>query len=507
MRVFARKPKVTHQTIPAKSKKPNLDKFGAVRPRLRISQPADRNEREADRVADQVMRMPVPQGQPQKTGEAEQGGSGQVSPGAAGHSLPASTQAFFEPRFGADFSDVRIHNDPPAHEAARSIGARAFTHGNRIAFASGAYAPHTAIGRQLIAHELVHVVQSRGSDAHAEGAVRIAASMPANVISRQAVTVDDALRERVRKCVDPFFYNKQGKWDWFGKPPNCADIQIPADRKRAWECLAPINWSRDGTKWNWSHRKEPKCDDLTLPAPIAHIRGESPAETKARKAQEEAARKEAERIAKEDAHNIKRIRQIKKATKTDVEALAEMFTDSQIKDDGTVAGRFKVIFRATEHWAIPGLQTGISFGFSGFKQEFHDPWPSSRNQVGHFLTAVRLALDSSVTNNLLLIAILDAWFDDERALRLIIGHEKKADPSALDMSAGFREQYKATTKADIENFKKGQLNKIKVGTGKGNSMADLLLSHKGWLLGRMVAEGKMASNQEVARWILRVLKK
>jgi hypothetical protein len=243
-----------------------------------------------------------------------------------------------------------------------------------------------------------------------------------------------------------------------------------------------------------------------LPAPIEYIRGETPSETKAREAEEAAARKAAEQIAEENAHNVKRIAQIKKATSTDVDALAEMFTDPNIKDDGTLEGRFKAIFRATEHWVIPGLQTGISFGFSGFKEEFHDPWPSSRNQVGHFLTAVRLAMDTSVTNNLVLIAILGAWFDDERALRLIIGHEKRADPGALEMSVGFREQYKSTTEADIENFKKGDLHKIIVGTGKGNSMADLKLSHKGWLLGRMVVEGKMKSKEQVARWILSVLK-
>ena len=58
----------------------------------------------------------------------------------------------------------------------------------------------------------------------------------------------------------------------------------------------------------------------------------------------------------------------------------------------------------------------------------------------------------------------------------------------------------------IKNFKKGDLKKIKVGKGKGNSMADLDLSHKGWLLGRMVVEGKMKSNQEVSKWLLSVLK-
>jgi hypothetical protein len=434
--------------------------------------------------------------------------AGQNCPGfqGGGQQLPHSTRQFFEPRFAQNFSDVRVHDDQSAHEVAGSISARAFTYGNRIAFSRGAYSPFTATGRQTIAHELAHVLQSCNRRADWGQTIQITAQLPYNRISRQTVTVNDALRERIKKCVDPLYYDKQGNWIWRLDPkPDCSDVKIPTDRNRAWQCLNPMYWSKDGTTWDW-FGKEPKCDDVTLPAPISQIRGETPAETKARKAEEKIARKEAERIAKEDAHNVKRIKQIKQATSTDVDALAKIFTDSKIKDDGTLVGRFTAIFRATEHWAIPGLQTGIKFGFSGFKKEFHDPWPSSSNQVGHFLTAVRLAMDSSVTNDLILIAILDAWFDDKRALRLIIGHEKRADPSAFHMSVGFREQYKSTTKADIENFKKGDLSKIRVGKGKGNSMADLALSYKGWLLGRMVAEGKMKSMQEVSDWILRVLR-
>ena len=70
-----------------------------------------------------------------------------------GSELPASTRAFFEPRFGADFSHVRVHTDPRAEEAAKSIGAKAFTLGNDIAFASGQYSPDSAEGRTLLAHE------------------------------------------------------------------------------------------------------------------------------------------------------------------------------------------------------------------------------------------------------------------------------------------------------------------------------------------------------------------
>lgn len=76
-----------------------------------------------------------------------------------GQPLGTTTRAFFEPRFGAQFGDVRVHAGMEAARAADSIGAKAFTVGNTIAFAEGQYAPETAPGRELLAHELVHVAQ------------------------------------------------------------------------------------------------------------------------------------------------------------------------------------------------------------------------------------------------------------------------------------------------------------------------------------------------------------
>ncbi|MDH3599810.1 MAG: DUF4157 domain-containing protein, partial [Candidatus Tectomicrobia bacterium] len=80
-----------------------------------------------------------------------------------GSPLPQSTRAFFEPRFGVDFSQVRVHTDSRATETTKSIHARAFTVGRDIAFGTGRYAPHSHEGRQLLAHELTHVVQQNGS--------------------------------------------------------------------------------------------------------------------------------------------------------------------------------------------------------------------------------------------------------------------------------------------------------------------------------------------------------
>jgi Domain of unknown function (DUF4157) len=78
----------------------------------------------------------------------------------SGQPLPPAARAFFEPRFGVDFSAVRIHNDSQSAETARSINARAFTLGRDIVI--GGNDPNTDEGRRLLAHELTHVIQQRG---------------------------------------------------------------------------------------------------------------------------------------------------------------------------------------------------------------------------------------------------------------------------------------------------------------------------------------------------------
>ena len=77
--------------------------------------------------------------------------------------LSADARAFFEPRFGFDFSRVRVHADSSAAAAARAMDAAAYTVGQHIAFDSGKYEMHSQRGRQLITHELAHTVQQRGA--------------------------------------------------------------------------------------------------------------------------------------------------------------------------------------------------------------------------------------------------------------------------------------------------------------------------------------------------------
>jgi len=76
-----------------------------------------------------------------------------------GQPLDQNTRSFMEPRFGHDFSKVKVHTDAPAAESAKAINARAYTFGESIVFGAGQFAPDTSDGKRLLAHELTHVVQ------------------------------------------------------------------------------------------------------------------------------------------------------------------------------------------------------------------------------------------------------------------------------------------------------------------------------------------------------------
>jgi len=79
----------------------------------------------------------------------------------SGQPLPKSIRAFFESRFGYDFSHVRIHTDPEAAKLARTLNAEAFTYGRDIYFGEGKYNPGTLTGKKLLSHELTHTIQQK----------------------------------------------------------------------------------------------------------------------------------------------------------------------------------------------------------------------------------------------------------------------------------------------------------------------------------------------------------
>ncbi|HWP92866.1 MAG TPA: DUF4157 domain-containing protein [Thermodesulfobacteriota bacterium] len=209
-------------------------KSGVIQAKLTIGQPGDVYEQEADRVAEQVMRMPEPSkarsngvseytempsiqrvcteceeelqrqtqdselGEPSKArrkgyyeyaempsiqrvcAECEEEVHRQTNNLELGHlvlgnsveaqinsvrrggqPLPESVRDFFEPRFGQDFSGVKVHTDSQGNESAKSVNALAYTIGTDIVFGAGQYAPGTESGKRLIAHELTHVVQQK----------------------------------------------------------------------------------------------------------------------------------------------------------------------------------------------------------------------------------------------------------------------------------------------------------------------------------------------------------
>jgi hypothetical protein len=207
---------------------------------LRLGEPHDAFEQEADRVADELMtngtagakwslsKVSIGTGLQRKcacggSGECDEckkdekaiqrrsdgRGEAVVVPPlvhdvlrAPGEPLDAPTLRFFEPRFGQDFSRVRVHADSKAAQSARAVHARAYTFRREITFAPGEYNPATSEGRELIAHELAHVVQ-QGNDpslrtrtAHSVGRTDDPAEIEAERIGAQVVGESRAGVER-----------------------------------------------------------------------------------------------------------------------------------------------------------------------------------------------------------------------------------------------------------------------------------------------------------------------
>jgi hypothetical protein len=167
---------------------------------IRVSDPNDSAEIEADRVADTVMRMPAGKPAPPENrsiasgvihrefeGSNEEEETVQRKPLAGSNGIPAQspahvhdavgsggrpldqqTRGFFESRMGYDLGSVRIHADSTAGVSARALDARAYTLGSNIVFGSAQYSPGSQSGMHLLAHELAHVVQN-GHTASASG--------------------------------------------------------------------------------------------------------------------------------------------------------------------------------------------------------------------------------------------------------------------------------------------------------------------------------------------------
>ena len=148
--------------------------------KLAVGRVDDPLEREADRAAEKVLGggMVGPlsaASQRQRTGQPFDRRDVQITrqPSALpestaatagpGRPLSPAERTYFEPRFGQDFSAVRLHGDARAHSAVAAMNARAFTIGNRIFIDRREYSLATVAGRRLLAHELAHVVQQQST--------------------------------------------------------------------------------------------------------------------------------------------------------------------------------------------------------------------------------------------------------------------------------------------------------------------------------------------------------
>jgi hypothetical protein len=173
----------------------------AIQAKLAISQPDDPYEREADQVADQVMRMAAApsdrsglslSSHPSRKAQRkcvsceeededrmqrkEEVGNTRLRTGSwplgfspingLGQPLDSAARRYFEPRFGYDFSQIRVHTDEQAARSAQAVNARAYTIGRNVVFARSQYSPGNSIGRKLLAHELSHTIQQGQAARH-----------------------------------------------------------------------------------------------------------------------------------------------------------------------------------------------------------------------------------------------------------------------------------------------------------------------------------------------------
>ena len=130
-----------------------------------------------------------------------------ASPGVP---LDRATLARVQPRFGADFCDVRVHADQGAAESAHALNANAYTVGRDIVFGAGRYAPRSEAGLRLLTHELTHVLQQRGAPARAVTAPDDAAEREAehfaagpHAAGKPAAVLDAAIARQPQPKSDP----------------------------------------------------------------------------------------------------------------------------------------------------------------------------------------------------------------------------------------------------------------------------------------------------------------
>lgn len=116
----------------------------------------------------------------------------------SGQPLEPEVRSFMEARFGEDFSGVRVHTDTHAAQTTQQLNALAYTIGRDIFFGEGQYRPQTQDGRQLVAHELTHVVQQGGQPMATQAGLRV--SEPGDRFEQEADRVANAIMAEGAEC-------------------------------------------------------------------------------------------------------------------------------------------------------------------------------------------------------------------------------------------------------------------------------------------------------------------
>jgi hypothetical protein len=181
-----------------------------------------------------------------------------------GQSLDLATRAFMEPRFGHDFSQVRVHTDAKAARSARAINALAYTVGSDIVFGSGCYSPATAPGQRLLAHELAHVLQRSNENVCSTELNIGSADSPLETEANRIA--DSVLRRPFAPLLPVSHHSKPAihRWKITG---NTAVSDDPSDtlgrlaqrvgaRFNDWKCIRPVRM-----RTNDSGKAPPNFDD------------------------------------------------------------------------------------------------------------------------------------------------------------------------------------------------------------------------------------------------------
>lgn len=200
----------------------------SIQPKLAVNQPNDKHEQEADRMANAVVNNntapPVQQSiqrmcsacneKEKKIQEKSESNTSEVSSSLShnienasgkGNVLPIKTMTQMNSSFGADFSRVRIHNNSESVNMNKELHAQAFTHGSDIYFNAGKYNTETTTGKQLLAHELTHVIQQSSRDGIISRKIEVPfeKAKPLNSISPGADSQGKVVEKLLNKlCVD-----------------------------------------------------------------------------------------------------------------------------------------------------------------------------------------------------------------------------------------------------------------------------------------------------------------